>query len=124
MSEVVANRYVTTLSSSVDNVTTTIPLASVVGAPSGGSWRLAVESELMLVNLVVGSSAVVTRGVEGTTAAAHASGVTASHVLTAGGITALIGQNPAWLPLTTVVGGVPDFVWDADNNLVLTQVTP
>ena len=26
------------------------------------------------------------------------------------------------IPLTTVIGGVPDFVWDADNELVLTEV--
>lgn len=26
------------------------------------------------------------------------------------------------LPLTTVIGGVPDFVWDADNKLVYTEV--
>jgi hypothetical protein len=27
----------------------------------------------------------------------------------------------ALAPLTTVVGGVPDLVWDADNNLVFTE---
>lgn len=29
-----------------------------------------------------------------------------------------------WVPLTDVVAGVPGFVWDADNQLVMTQVTP
>lgn len=27
------------------------------------------------------------------------------------------------VPLTTVVGGVPQLVWDADNQLVLTEVS-
>ena len=34
------------------------------------------------------------------------------------------GTSPAdtagWMPLTTVLGGVPDLVWDADNNLIPT----
>ena len=27
------------------------------------------------------------------------------------------------VPLTTVIGGVPDLVWDADNQLVFTEAT-
>lgn len=35
------------------------------------------------------------------------------------------GSGSAGLvPLTTVIGGVPDLVWDADNQLVMTKETP
>lgn len=30
--------------------------------------------------------------------------------------------RPAVVPLTTVVGGVPELVWDSANNLVMTEV--
>lgn len=40
---------------------------------------------------------------------------------------AAAGGNPAddthvWMPLTTVVGGVPELVWDGDNSLIPTLV--
>lgn len=31
-------------------------------------------------------------------------------------------STTALVPLTTVVGGVPELVWDDDNNLVMTEV--
>jgi hypothetical protein len=31
--------------------------------------------------------------------------------------------STAYMPLTTVVGGVPELVWDADDSLIPTEVT-
>ena len=31
-------------------------------------------------------------------------------------------RGQVWLPLTTVVGGVPELVWDADDSLIPTSV--
>lgn len=31
-------------------------------------------------------------------------------------------RSQVWLPLTTVVGGVPELVWEADNTLIPTSV--
>lgn len=35
------------------------------------------------------------------------------------GLQLVIGEE---MPLTTEIGGVPDLVWDTDNQLVLTEV--
>lgn len=35
---------------------------------------------------------------------------------------AAAGSDRIWMPLTTVVGGVPELVWDDDNSLIPTEV--
>ena len=37
-------------------------------------------------------------------------------------VLALLASTTIFPPLTTVVGGVPDLVWDDDDGLVLTEV--
>jgi hypothetical protein len=53
--------------------------------------------------------------------------VDATGHLTAVTSTAITFPDPAsdthvWMPLTTVVGGVPELVWDADDSLIPTLV--
>lgn len=83
--ELFGNGGETTLSAAVDNVVTTLPVTSAAGFPSGeGQYRIRVGDELMVVTGGLGTTSwTVTRGAEGTTAAAHASGATVRHILTA-----------------------------------------
>ena len=66
---------------------TTLTVASGTGYPSGGNFRIKVDSELMLVTGVSGTTWTVTRGIESTAAATHLSGASVNAVFTAGGIT-------------------------------------
>ncbi|MBA2525763.1 MAG: hypothetical protein H0V18_08275 [Pyrinomonadaceae bacterium] len=83
-----ANRFATTLSAAVADTTgTSISVANAaVTALQGGQFRVRVGDELMLVTATGAAGAspwTVTRGVEGSTATTHASGVAVTHVLTA-----------------------------------------
>jgi len=91
--ELFANNFTTTLTATISSGQTSVVLASPV--PSGlrmaGQWRLQIDSELLLVTAVAGDfvTCTVTRGSEGTTAAAHNAGAPCTHILTAGAITNL-----------------------------------
>ncbi len=83
-----ANRFATTLSAAVADTTgTSISVANAAPtALQGGQFRIRVGDELMLVTATGAAGAspwTVTRGVEGSTATTHASGVPVTHVLTA-----------------------------------------
>lgn len=92
MIELFANQPVTTLAS--PGITTTsqtsvnvassalFPAASSAGA--GSFFRAIIEGELVFVTNVSGTTWTILRGQEGTTAATHLTGVTITHILTAG----------------------------------------
>jgi len=63
------------------------------------------DAEKMLVTNISGSTATVTRGADGTTPIAHASGFTVNQVATRASLTAL--QSPAWLNAATWFGADP-----------------
>lgn len=88
--ELFANNYTTTLNGAVTSTATTVVVASAVptNLRTAGQWRLLVESEILLVTAVNADNVTltVTRGAEGTAAAAHASGASAAHIVTAGGL--------------------------------------
>jgi len=67
-----------------------ITVVSAGTFPTVGPFRIRVDVELMLVTSVSGSLFNVTRGIEGTSAAAHAQGATVTHIITAGGLIAAI----------------------------------
>lgn len=92
MAENIANNFQTTLSSGIDDVTTSIGVASATGAPSE-NFRIIIDSEIMLVTAVSGTTWTVTRGVESTTAATHSNGANVAHVLTAGGLNQYVSEN-------------------------------
>lgn len=97
--ELFQNNATTNLSSGINSSTTTIPVLSTAGfstAVNGASeFRLAIDQELMIVNTTgSGQFTNVTRGAEGTTAAAHSSGAGVYEVLTAA---SLPRNNPQYL---------------------------
>jgi len=83
MPEQYANNAQTTLAAAIAAADTTITVSSAAGFPSQPQFRIRIDNELLLVTAVSGTTWTVQRGVEGTTAAAHASGATVTHVLTA-----------------------------------------
>lgn len=92
MSEKIANNASTTLSGSIDSSQTTLVVASATGFPSSGNFRLKIDSELLLVTAVAGTTWTVTRGIESTGAAGHSNGASVIHVLTAGGLETYMGE--------------------------------
>lgn len=97
--ELYANNALTTLNGAITSGATTLQVTSAVGFSSAvlgtSQFRLAVENELMLVTQTSGTTFTVVRGAEGTTAAAHASGVAVYEVLTAAAVNNVNPINPA-----------------------------
>lgn len=121
--ELTANNYATTLSGAAGSGDATISVASTTGAPSAtlGNWRVLVDSELMLVTSVSGTTLTVTRGIEGTVAASHSSGAAVTHVLTAASlIQVLRDQSPfGRFTLPPIATGGPtttQFGWINQNS--------
>lgn len=82
--EVLKNNLSDSLSASCLSGDTTISVTTGSKFPSTGDFRILVESEIMLVTARSSNTLTVTRGVEGTTAAAHGGGAVVTHILTAG----------------------------------------
>src|SRR5215471_4547097 len=78
-----ANKASTTLASSAASGDSTITVSSPSGFPTKPNFRLLIESEILLVTAIAGSTFTVTRGKEGTTAASHVAGKLVDHILTA-----------------------------------------
>jgi len=78
-----------------------ITVVSAGTFPTAGPFRIRIDDELLLVTSVAGSMFTVSRGIEGTMAAAHAQGVAVTHIITAGGLAAAI----ATIPSTTILPG-------------------
>jgi hypothetical protein len=91
--ELLMNNAATTLTSALSSSATTLSVASASLFPASGDFRLLVELEMMLCTAISGTTLTVVRGVEGTTAASHASGVAVVNVLTQGALQALLGDN-------------------------------
>lgn len=87
------NNATTTLNGAIDNVQTSVVVTSSTGFPSSGNFRIQVESELMLVTAVAGTTWTVTRGAEATTAATHADTTALASVYTAQAIDAIRAEQ-------------------------------
>lgn len=90
--ENLVNDFSTTLNGAITNTATSLVVASATGAPAP-NFRIRIDNEIMLVTAVAGTTWTVSRGQEGTTAAAHSSGATVAHVLTKGGLDAYLAQG-------------------------------
>src|SRR5881394_3159507 len=91
----------TTLAGSILAGDTSLTVTAASAFPSSAQFRILIEDELLLVTAGAGTTTwTVTRGVESTTAAAHSSGASVYHVLTA----ASLLRNPGAL---TTTGDVP-----------------
>jgi len=137
MPETFANNAIGNLNAGINSSVNTLTLQSGQGAafPATGNFRILVDSELMLVgarSADVFSS--ITRGIEGTAAAAHSNGAQVTHLITAGAL-GLFQQGAAGLVpiqdqvLNSAVGSITfssipgsyrhlQVVWDAltDNS--------
>jgi len=87
MAEQFKNLASTTLSAGIDDTTTSVGVASAMGF-SGGDFRILVDSEIMKVTGVSGTTLTVARHQEGTNATTHDNGAAVKHVLTAGALDA------------------------------------
>lgn len=82
-----SNDAATTLNGAITNVAVSLVVASATKFPTAAPFRIRVENEIILVGAVSGTTfSTLTRGVEGTTAAAHATAAIVEHVLTAGAL--------------------------------------
>lgn len=77
-----ANNPSTTLNGAINNAVTTLVVASATGFSTGGNFRILIDTELLLVTAVSGTTFTVTRGAEGTTAASHVDASAVVQVLT------------------------------------------
>lgn len=99
--------------SAFDNITGTdvqVALDSIDDALGSIPASLAVEEENVAV-----ASGVSTLNFVGATVTDDGGGQVTVTIDAASGTT-------AWMPLTTVVGGVPELVWDDDDSLIPTEV--
>ena len=107
MTERFVNNVTTTLAAPMTSMSGTVTVTSATGLPSTGNFRLLIDSgtslEYVLVTGVAGSVLTVTRGIEGTVAVPHASGVQAVQVLTAGGLQQTIVEHASTAPSGTGV---------------------
>ena len=99
-----SNNAQTTLSGGIDNVVTSLTVASASGFPTSGNFRIIIDGEILLVTAVSGTTFTVTRGAEGTAATSHGSGSSVTHVITAASLPQavldrLTGANGAGLVL-------------------------
>lgn len=77
-----ANNPITALSGAVTAGSTSISVASATGFPTQGKFTIIVDSEIMLVTGVAGLTWTVTRGHDGTAAAAHNNNAAVTQILT------------------------------------------
>lgn len=115
MTENYANFYQSKLDGSITDVATTINVLSSSGAPTA-DFRIRIGSELMLVTDVSANTFTVTRGVEGTVAAAHADTTDVVHVLTAAALGLIIRQADAGASFP-VSPNVNDRFYRTDRNV-------
>jgi hypothetical protein len=104
--EQISNFGVTTLSLAAAAVDTTIYVSSAANLPSKGNFRLVIDSEIVLVTAVGGTTLTVTRAQEGTVAVAHSSGAPVLHVNTRGALDQTLQR--IFTPTLPVVPLVPD----------------
>lgn len=80
----------TTLAAGIDAVVTAVAVTSAAGLRDaltvGDTYRIKVDSEIMIVTEEATNTLTVTRGAEGTTAATHANGATVTQQVTAGAL--------------------------------------
>lgn len=89
MSEQLVNNFTTMVVGGIDGSSTSLPVASTAIDPANGNFRLLIGSEYLLVTDIDDATHyTVTRGIEGTSAAAHSAGVAVTAITTVGGFNA------------------------------------
>lgn len=80
--EQLANNAQTTLNGAINNSTTSVVVTSASGFPSSGDFKILIDSEIMNVTGVSGTTFTVQRGQEGTSAASHSDTAVVTCILT------------------------------------------
>jgi len=88
-----ANNPSSTLAGAIAAGATSLTVASAASFSTEGTFRILVDSEIMLVTGVAGATFTVERGAEGTSAAAHSAGATVTQVLTAGALNTALYED-------------------------------
>lgn len=125
-----SNNAVSTLNGAITGVATTLVVTSATPYPVAPQFRILIDTEIMLVTGVAGTTFTVTRGAEGTAPSAHGNGASVRHVLTAGALEQLkldAGGGGGSDPLPTVtrvwhvaVNGNDGTGTGTENNPLLT----
>lgn len=100
MAENVGNKWSALLNGAIDSDDTSLAFDGAVGTLPAASFRIVVQDaeddetnrEIMLVTAGAATPLTVSRGMEGTTAVAHADNSYVAHVLTAGGLQEVVDQ--------------------------------
>ena len=141
--ERLANDAETTLSSLANPGDSTIAVQNATDFPTEGDFRVIVDTEIMLVTAVSGSTFTVTRGVEGTSAANHVADSQVAQILTIGGLSTIqyesmdpfAGLRPPYrimdtngalidhTDFTSINPGSTTYTTDANGNIVAEIVT-
>lgn len=85
----------TTLAEALDDSETGVDVTDGSVFPASGTFRVNVDDEVMIVSSRATNTLTVTRGDEGTTAAAHDNGADIAATLTAAGLVAYVAENAA-----------------------------
>ena len=80
MTEQFSNNGNSTLNGAITAVATTLVVLSASTFPTKGTFRLAIESELLICTSVSGTTFTVTRGADGSTAAADVTGTRVNQI--------------------------------------------
>lgn len=95
MAEILVNSVQSTIddAAGLDAAATSVTLTDGSAFPSTGNFRVGIEDEICLCTARSGNVLTITRGEEGTTAAAHSRLQTVAVILTAGGIIQYLADN-------------------------------
>jgi hypothetical protein len=99
-----ANNASSTLVGGINNSVTSLSVAVATSFPSAGSFRILIDSEIMLVTSVSGTTfTLATRGtIDGTSAASHLAGATITHVVTKESLLKLISDRTTYNTLSNL----------------------
>ncbi len=93
MAEKFANNAIDRLAGPITSSDTVITVQDASEFPVTGTFRIRIDAELIRVDSVSGNNFTVTRGTEGTIAAAHQGAAAVTHVLTAAVLTNLVTSS-------------------------------
>lgn len=127
-----ANNARSGLNGSLTDAATSLTVDDASAFPSDGNFRVLIDSEILTVTNVSGSTFTVTRGSEGTTAAAHSDGALVTQLITSGGLSQFIADDllygntrPLYSSITNSSGTqltVSDFTWLNQGTATATDV--
>lgn len=99
--ELYVNDPGTTLASAITSTSaTSLSVASSSGYPPSGNFRILIDTELIQVTAVSGTTWTIVRGIEGTTAATHSSGTAVNAIITAGAWDAIRSNQSSFGPFS------------------------